>query len=235
MPQIPPQSVEDVLDYYSAEVIPALAAALTIDDRFPQEVLNELRNSYTHLARANTLGSDHEDYLSELDGAYRHLKRTCIDCMKVCVFTLANRAEYVVASLEEELQLPNNVFKTMSGLRESRRRLSAYEGQNPTHEALQEYKVLFNEYDQFYQSLDQQFAGDTADKRREARRARERRAERRSSVLGFFIGILASGVVALAVEFGVWGLVVGAGSSLVVALILNYGAGVWPFKPRSKS
>ena len=207
---------------------------MTIDDHFPKEVLNELRNSYTHLARANKLGAQHDDYLSELDGAYRHLKRTCIDCMKVCVFTMATRSEDVVSSLEEELQLPNNVFSTMSGLRGKRRKLSAYEGQHPTHEALQEYKVLFNEYDQFYQGLDQQFAGDTVDERRAARRARERRAERRSSMVGFFIGLLASAVVALAVEFGVWGFAIGAISSLVVALVMNFGAGVWPFKSDPK-
>lgn len=42
--------IKKVLSYYHDEVIPALAAAVTIDDRFPIEVLNEVRNAFTHLS-----------------------------------------------------------------------------------------------------------------------------------------------------------------------------------------
>jgi hypothetical protein len=203
-----PTTVEGVLEYYAGEVVPALAAALTVDDAFPQEVLNEIRNSYTHLARANKLGAGTDDFSKEIDGAYRHLKRTCLDCMKVCVSVLATRADNTLAVLEEELQLPNNVHTRISDLRDQRRALSAYEGEHPTHEAVSRYKELFNEYDKFYRSLDAQFAGGTAADRKKARKARERRATRWSLFYGFLLGIAASAIV---------------------TLTFNYGMGAWPF------
>jgi hypothetical protein len=226
MTRASPTTVEGVLEYYTSEVVPALAAALTVDDAFPQEVLNEIRNSYTHLARANKLGPGNDDYSKEIDGAYRHLKRTCLDCMKVCVSVLATRADNVIAVLQEDLQLPNNVYTRIQALRRQRSALSAYEGEHPTHEAVAKYKELFNEYDQFYQSLDAEFTGSTAEERKKARQAKEdarqaleearraqdaadaKRAARKSLVYGFFVG---------------------AAASAVVTLGFNYGMGAWPF------
>jgi hypothetical protein len=203
-----PSTVHDVLEYYTSEVVPALASALTVDDSFPQEVLNEIRNSYTHLARANKLGEGHADYAKEVDGAYRHLKRTCLDCMKVCVFVLAKRADNTVAILEEELQLPNDVHTQMSDLRRDRQKLSAQEGEHPTHEAVNEYKKLFNEFDKFYRSLDAQFSAGTAEDRQKARRSRERKSGYRNMFSGFVLGLVASAIV---------------------TLTFNYGMGAWPF------
>jgi hypothetical protein len=219
MTKADPASIQQVLEYYTSEVIPALAAALTVDDAFPQEVLNEIRNSYTHLARANKLGPEHQDFSKEVDGAYRHLKRTCLDCMKVCVSVLATRADNVIAVLQEDLQLPNDVYTRISGLRRQRSALSAYEGEHPTHEAVEKYKELFNEYDKFYESLDAQFTGGTAEERRKARQKKEaerkaqdaaeaKRTARKSLFYGFLIGVTASALVTLG---------------------FNYGMGAWPF------
>lgn len=208
MTKASPSTVEGILEYYTVEVVPALATALTIDDAFPQEVLNEIRNSYTHLARANKLGAGHQDYAKEVDGAYRHLKRTCLDCMKVCVSVLATKADNSLTVLEEELQLPNDVYVRVSDLRRQRKALSAYEGEHPTHEAVFKYKELFNEYDKFYSSLDAQFAGETAEQRKKARRGRVRKATGWGLFFGFLLGLAASALV---------------------TLMFNYGMGAWPF------
>ncbi|MEP1933531.1 MAG: hypothetical protein ABJJ37_19845, partial [Roseibium sp.] len=71
-----------------------------------------------------------------------------------------------------------------------------------------EYKKLFNEFDKFYRGLDVQFAGGTAEDRKKARKARERKANQRNLFFGFILGFLASALV---------------------TLMFNYGMGTWPF------
>lgn len=219
MTRASPTTVEGVLEYYTSEVVPALAAALTVDDAFPQEVLNEIRNSYTHLARANKLGPGNDDYSKEIDGAYRHLKRTCLDCMKVCVSVLATRADNVIAVLQEDLQLPNNVYTRIQALRRQRSALSAYEGEHPTHEAVAKYKELFNEYDQFYQSLDAEFTGGTAEERKKARQTREEESKKLEDKAAKRTAWKNQG----------YGFLGGVAASALVTLVSNYGTGSWPF------
>ncbi len=188
MPDNPPQNVGDVLLYYSEEVVPALSVALTIDDQFPEEVLNEVRSSFTHLSRANLITPTDSDHLKELDAAARHLKRVCLDCLKVSILALAQRCEVVIEALTEEINLPNDVYHFMTELRSKRAKVAAHEGQRPTHEAVEELKGLLVQYDNFYQNLDNQFAGQTAEMRRKARKKRSVK----SGILGFALGILAS-------------------------------------------
>ena len=155
--------------------MPALAAALAIDDKFPQEVLNEIRNSFTHLAAANAETKDQSKLAHELNAAHRHLRRACIDCLKVCIYTLAKRCDKAIDALTYDLQLPDHVYKKMSTLRRRRKELSAAEGTRSLEDPLQEYESLANDYDEFYVSLDQEFAGDTASDRKRLRvRARRR-------------------------------------------------------------
>ena len=225
MTKASPTTVEGILEYYTVEVVPALAAALTVDDAFPQEVLNEIRNSYTHLARANKLGAGHNDFPKELDGAYRHLKRTCLDCMKVCVSVLATRADSVIAVLQEDLQLPNDVYSRVSGLRRARSAISAYEGEHPTHEAVAKYKELFNDYDLFYQSLDAQFTGGTAEERKKARQAKEQERKRLEDAAAKRASWKSQG----------FGFLVGVAAAALVTLVFNYETGAWPFNSISNA
>lgn len=196
-----PQNIDAVLKYYSTEVVPALATALTFDDDFPREILNEIRNSYTHLARANKLGNKHADYIKEVDGAYRHLKRTCLDCIKVSISIISLRADAVLQALEEELQLPNDIHDKMTKLRSRREKLAAYEGEHPTHEAVNRYKTLLIDYDVFREELNAKFTGGTAEERKSARKTRERKAKLWNLLVGFIIGLLTSGIVAFVVKF----------------------------------
>lgn len=183
-----PSDVSSVLSYYSDEVVVALAAALTIDDKFPEEVLNEIRNSFTHLARANAIGSEHDDYRKELESANRHLKRVCLDCLKICILVTSQRCESAIEALTEDVHLPNDVYNHMSVLRRRRSEIAAHEGQNPTHEVIEKLKSIFADYDEFYIGLDYQFAGSTAEMRKSARS----RKSFRSGVIGFFLGVIGS-------------------------------------------
>lgn len=195
MPAIPPTNIPEVLGYYRSEVVPLLAAALTIDDKFPLEVLNEIRASYTHLARAEALGADHSDFPSEIHAAWRHLRRSCLDCLKVCISVTAIRSEGSVAALADTLQLPDDVYKVMSSLRKRRLAIAAHEGQEPPHEVIEDLKELFNQYDEFYESLDDQYAGATAEERRISVKSRRAKRAWCNRGEGLVIGIAASAIV----------------------------------------
>lgn len=188
-------TIDSVLSFYRTEVVPALAAALTIDDKFPEEVLNEIRNSFTHLAAASNENKDKDKHQSELSAALRHLRRVCIDCSKVCIFTLAKRSEKAVEALTYDLQLPDHVYKAMSDLRRRRKELSAAEGTRSLNDAIGDYKSLFNDYDTFYISLDKEFAGETAEDRKKARR----RGKIKDQAIGFVLGIVATVLTTLAI------------------------------------
>lgn len=183
-------TIEGVLLFYQDEVVPALAAALTIDDKFPEEVLNEIRNAFTHLAAGSRCNGSKRQH--ELSAATRHLRRVCIDCLKVCIFTLAKRSELAVDALTYDLQLPEHVYQKMSDLRRRRQSLAAAEGVRSLENALGDYKSLANDYDEFYVSLDTQFAGETAEARHAARRKREFRRDLKSYFIGFILGLIAA-------------------------------------------
>ncbi len=197
MAKATPLLIDDVLTFYRDEVVPALAAALTIDDQFPEEVLNEIRNAFTHLAAAHAESDKSEKQHKELTASLRHLRRSCVDCLKVCIFTLAKRSENAIDALTEDLQLPDNVYRRMSELRHKRMALSAGEGTRSLDDALGDYKSLANEYDEFYVSLDDQFSGQTASGRRDARLRRENMRAWRGHFIGFVLGVVGSLLVAV--------------------------------------
>ena len=187
------KSIGDILEYYSREVVPAIAAAITIDDVFPEEVLNEIRASYTHLARAHNVGETDPDHQRELDSAYRHLKRSCLDSLKVCIFVTAQRCEKAVEALEYDHQLPNGIHRRTSELREQRKKMAAHEGQHPTHSVIEDLKSLLDNYDQFYTDLDKEFAGKTAEDRKNIRKSKQLK----DRIFGFIMGIIGSIVAGL--------------------------------------
>lgn len=187
-----PDTLEGVLEFYFDELIPALAAALTIDDDFPEEVLNEVRNAFTHLACANSCAANSDECKDELSAAMRHLRRSCLDCLKDCVSVTARRCEIAVEALTEEVALPGDVYKRMSALRAARKSISADEGHRPTLETIEKMKIVLNDYDEFYVSLDDQFAGDTAEIRKKARRKKQWRKTFRDLLIGFLLGMATS-------------------------------------------
>lgn len=126
-------SIEDVLTYYSEEVVPALASANTIGGEFPEEVLNEIRNAMTHIARANHLSKSGENskVADEIKAAGRHLKRTVLDSLKVTIVNLSEQCDAAIRSLENDIQLPNNIHAQISDIR--RRRLDLLSMRGSVH------------------------------------------------------------------------------------------------------
>jgi vacuolar-type H+-ATPase subunit I/STV1 len=192
-----PLTIGGVLRYYREKLVPALAAALAVDDKFPEEVLNELRAAMTHLAAADYNGRDKQKREYELKAALRHVRRACLDCLKVCVQVLSSKSEVAIESLTEDLQLPDDVYKKMSSLRQLRKQLSAKEGERSLEDVVEEYETLANKYDEFYASLDEQFSGKTASMRRCIRKKKKYKNMAISFVLGILSSIVSSYVFTL--------------------------------------
>lgn len=93
----------------------------------------------------------------ECEGALRHLKRTVLDCMKVCILALAKKSETIMDALAGEAVLPNGTTAQAKDLRKRRRELSSYEGQNSTDDVIEKLKQLFKDYDDFYAHLSTEF------------------------------------------------------------------------------
>lgn len=183
-------TVGDVLEYYHQHVVPSVSAALIFFGKFPKEILNEIRNAFTHIARANAMMGQGTvpEAEKELEAAIRHLRRVCLDCLKIAILTVAKQTERAIRSLSGEMHLPNDVYSVSSNLRRQRHALSTHEGQEPPQQVIEELTGLLDDYDKFYASLDKHYAGGHATVRRWARRWRAFIG----LVVGFILGIVSS-------------------------------------------
>ena len=190
------RSIEDVLSYYGAEVVPALATALFHDDEFPDEILNEIRAAFTHLSRANSLQAGF-DRQAEIDAALRHLKRTVLDCLKDAIALMARDTETLIATLSRDMRLPASNYRRTGEIREKREALSISEGQRPTTHAIESYKKLYADILDLHKTLIKEYEGTSAEERLRVRRR------------NFYAGI--------AIAF-----VVGMATSILGGLFLNH-------------
>ena len=165
-------TVESVLDYYSENVVDALATALVTTDQFPEEALNEVRASYTHLSRAHKHRDDAQTLDKELGSAKRHLQRVCLDSLKICVLASARRADDMITALSLELNLPNQVHNNAAVLRTKRKEIMLHESRETTLGVIDRMKDLFNDYDEFNTRLEQEFGGNDAITRTRLRKSK---------------------------------------------------------------
>ena len=191
-------TVGDVLAYFHSEVVRAVAISYAVANAFPEQILNEIRASMTHLAKANDLGEGHKDYQTELKASWRHLKRTCLDCFKLSIFSIAKRADDQITQLLEIHALPNTLIRQTSELKVRRIALMTNEAQTPTHVAVEEYKKLFQDYDEFWTVLSSEYGGESAElvARGQTKKAWKDRG------FGFILGILTSAIVSATFAWG---------------------------------
>ena len=73
--------IRDIYKIYIEEICPYIIHYETLSDRFPSEILNEIRAVFTHLSKYNLTDniSNKERNLSKAEG---HIKRSKLDCYK---------------------------------------------------------------------------------------------------------------------------------------------------------
>jgi hypothetical protein len=186
----PQDSIEAVLKYYQDEVVPSLAAAIVAKDKMPVEILNEIRNSVTHLAAAST-ATESKSKAKELEAARRHMKRACLDGLKTSVYHSSKKSDDTLKAIARGLQLPQAIHDKTSELRKKRISISESEGRRNLDDAILAYAELANEYDEFYVALNKEYAGEAA-----VLRARGRNMENwKNWIFGGFVGVLLTKVV----------------------------------------
>lgn len=84
-------NISQVLKYYRENFFPIFAYATAMEARIPIEMLNEIRNCFDHLARAE-LGHDPD---ANIIKAKNHIDRACLDCAKIAWVACKNEVERV--------------------------------------------------------------------------------------------------------------------------------------------
>jgi hypothetical protein len=75
-----------------------MAAMIAISESVPEEINNQIRNAFTHVARAahaETL----TDVNAEVEKAIGHIERACRDCLKVSIIYARENLDQLVADV----------------------------------------------------------------------------------------------------------------------------------------
>lgn len=186
-------SIAEVLAHYHAKVTKHLSVAMMEADQFPQEILNEIRGAFTHLAKANSFEAGSQLYHAETRSAMRHLKRASLDSLKIAVMATAERLEHRILVLSETVRLPHTLYATTETLRDERLRLLNSESSHPSIGLVDDIERLYLSYEGLAKQLRNEYDGAYA----EVHTKRAKRAEDRAAFRGFVFGIPA-GIVASA-------------------------------------
>jgi len=179
---------KDVYDYYMNEVVPALGAAIVLDDKFPEDVLNEIRSAMTHVARSHF--SEDDTYKQEqLKAALNHLRRVCLDCLKIAILVQSEKVEQIIKGLSETLRLPDHYYRRFENIKNKRIQVMKDESVDSNQKIVNDYKNILNEIDLTYEELSNEFGGESA--------ANANRYKWKKRLEGFIVGILASAVVSI--------------------------------------
>ncbi|MBC7908834.1 MAG: hypothetical protein H7Y60_19075 [Rhodospirillaceae bacterium] len=179
------------LAYYGDNLTQYLAAAVSEIDQLPIEVLNEVRGAFTHLAKAHKSGADTEDYKSEVNSAYRHLKRASLDCLKLAIMACAERVERRLNALNDNFVLPQEAYDRVAELRARRKLLLHSESSHPSHSTVGDLADLYGDFASFAVELDKRYHGPQA----ETLRRKQITRDRKSTWLSYLSGFVTSSVV----------------------------------------
>ena len=150
-------SSEDVYAYYRETVPSSLALVYSATEKFPLEVLNEVRNAFSHLARASAMDSNDAELQKNLGQAKGHLQRAALDCGKICVLTEIDLMDEDMDALVHNTSCPRTILEGSEKLKEERYRLSALEVDVPNNDIVEGYFSLYQELKAFRVHLRSEF------------------------------------------------------------------------------
>ncbi|MBF0304737.1 MAG: hypothetical protein HQL41_03680 [Alphaproteobacteria bacterium] len=182
-----------MLRYYNVRVTSCLTAAITESEKFPTEILNETRAALTHLAKAESLGRGTEPYFEENKAALRHLKRACLDCLKVAIVFSAEKVEKHLDFATNYVRLPEKVYIEAERLKAARRSILHSESSHPSINTVDDLERLYVDIANLLHQLRTDYDGAYVEVINQKIAAKERRG----ILLGFYFGIAASMVAAV--------------------------------------
>lgn len=182
----------DVLRFYNNTVTRHVAAAVIVSGAFPSEILNEIRAAFTHVAKGVVLEAGSPDYYDENINAMRHLKRVCLDCLKISILLVAERVDKDIDVLTNYTKLPQSEYAQAEELQKMRLAILHDEASAPSRISVDGLAELLVKYDAFLKHLRMEYGGHYA-------QASERKAQRNQQFWamiglsgGFVLGIAAS-------------------------------------------
>jgi hypothetical protein len=118
-----PANISKILQHYRENFFPIFAYATAMDAKISVQMLNEIRNCFDHLSRAD-LGNASE---ANIIKAKNHIDRACLDCAKIAWVACKNEVERIFKTFspKEYSILDGGAFwTTISSLFESFREKS---------------------------------------------------------------------------------------------------------------
>ncbi|MEM7295079.1 MAG: hypothetical protein AAF330_00375 [Pseudomonadota bacterium] len=210
----------EVSRYYIDVSAKYFAVNVTATGIYREEALNEIRNAFAHVVRADLVDGDGkkavEQRSREYDKALGHLQRVALDSAKDTIFYFRQRCEGAISIVEKgDVVLPGSIHAGLADLITQRAELTEIETANPPNLALVErYGDLMGRFYNFFKRLDEEFTPDLVaarkaayeEKQRELEEARERKAdarEHRAVQLGWvktLVGAILGAILGLALS-----------------------------------
>jgi hypothetical protein len=166
-------SAIEVSQYYIEVAAKYLATNYVLTQRLKIESLNEVRNAFTHVSRAHTVGDGLDDSTSqiEFEKALGHLQRVALDSAKDSIFELRKKCDSAIQILEGgNFLLPRKTHSELVRLLQVRASLSQEENIGPpTRVLVEKYGELLGEYYDFYNRMDDEFQIDVVTRRKRKR------------------------------------------------------------------
>lgn len=181
-------AIEDILEQYNSHVVYFVSLAHVHAKKFPAEVLNELRSSYTHLAKAAALPDDAIEKQNELRKSRDHLRRASLDCLKIAILFTVEKTDRIIAALTSEGRLPESVGREAASLQRKRIGIFTNEAMHPSQNSTGELADLYKELDAFCRRIEEDYGGYYNQRIRNSRRLKWIR----DLVIAFVLGIAAS-------------------------------------------
>ena len=202
-------SLQSISDYYLNDVTDALALAYKACEKFPIEVLNEVRSAFTHVARAQASDGDNEAFESELSKARSHLLRCNLDCAKLCLLNIAGKLDDDMEALVHSTEFPRTIKEEADALRNRRHDVSVREAIAADDQVVEIYWELVRDYNDFRDELVTEYGKFYVDATKEglAQRLAEKFTEgqwsgrRQTWITALVLGILGSMLGALILNF----------------------------------
>lgn len=200
------RSIAGELEYYRNEVADSLALAYSEQERFPIEILNEVRNAMLHLARTAHHGESSEDGIKNLRRAHRHLERVRLDCAKLVYILRAEKMELDFEAIADDGHVAKTLASAFAEIKSKRRRLVEQEAHGPAVSVVDGYHELILKAEKLHDRMATEYPILLEKEYREnARRKMDnqfkagRRAGRRDTlVIGVVASLIATGIATLA-------------------------------------
>lgn|GEM_PF-6668173 len=115
--------ISDVLYFFSKDFTKFYATVIEITEKLPEQINNEIRNAFSHLARANE-SDDIEAIKAECDKSRDHIERANRDCLKCSIITLRDRIMNKLDNATiQHTPLPPGIMQRKKSIEQERRNL----------------------------------------------------------------------------------------------------------------